>query len=57
MVKTKIAKCGCKIFDVERFNGLYCYNYCCNHCPDAKKSPCQKEKKKGTFVEELKNFN
>jgi len=54
--KTKIGLCGCKIFDVERFKGLYCFNYCCNCCPDKKNNPCQKEKKTGGFLQQLKNF-
>jgi len=54
MVETKIAeKCGCKIFDVPRFEGLYCENYCCNHCPDKHVSPCQNEKKFGGLMENL----
>ena len=52
-LKTKIGKCGCKIFDVPRFKGLYCEIYCCMHCPDAKTSPCQKEKKEGSVIENL----
>lgn len=54
--QTKIANCGCKIFDVKRFKGMYCYEYCCNHCPDAKNHPCQKEKIEGTFLTQLNKF-
>lgn len=53
MVETKIGKCGCKIFDIPRFKELYCYDYCCNHCPEAKISPCQNERKFGTPLENL----
>jgi len=54
MTKTKIGSgCGCKIFDVPRFEGMYCFDYCCNHCPDAKTSPCQKERIEGGVMENL----
>jgi len=53
MVKTKIGKCGCKIFEIPRFKGLYCYDFCCMHCPEAKVSPCQNERKFGTPIESL----
>ena len=53
MVETKVGNCGCKIFVVPRFKGLYCHGYCCNHCPEAKISPCQKERKYGTLMENL----
>jgi hypothetical protein len=52
-LKTKIGVCGCKIFDIERFKGSYCDDYCCNHCPEAKVSPCQRERIDGTPMEAL----
>lgn len=53
MVNKKIGLCGCEIFEIERFKGLYCYDYCCLHCPDSKIFPCQKEKIEGTAIENL----
>ncbi|KKN53356.1 hypothetical protein LCGC14_0603260 [marine sediment metagenome] len=57
MVETKIGKCGCKIFHVSRFEGLYCFEYCCNCCPDKYNSPCQNEKKEGTLFENLVKYD
>ncbi len=31
----------------------YCSKYCCGCCPDAKASPCQKEKQSGSILEQL----
>ena len=56
MPEKKIAKCGHEIFEVPKNLGLYCYEYCCNCCPDAHNSPCQKEKKEGTLIQTLNNF-
>jgi len=53
MNETKTGKCGYIITFVTQFNRLYCYNYCCKHCPDAKTSPCQKEKQVGTVIDNL----
>lgn len=41
--------CGFKLTYCEKFTGLYCNEYCCQHCPDAKVSPCAKEEKFGGF--------
>ncbi len=53
MVDNKIGICGCKIFDIPRFKGMLCDQYCCNHCPEAKISPCQNERVFGTPIENL----
>jgi len=45
--------CGYKITIVPKFEGMYCNQYCCGCCPDAKKSPCQKERKFGGPIENL----
>lgn len=48
--KAKCVKCGYelfsktygdKVFPPEKYN--YCHSYCCNCCPHAKTTPCDKE--------------
>ncbi len=51
--KEKIGVCGCTITEIERFKGTYCYDYCCRHCPEAKISPCQRERIDGLPLENL----
>lgn len=51
--KTECAGCDYQITIIPAFEGLYCNKYCCACCPDAKVSPCQKEKKFGDVVENL----
>ena len=48
--------CGNPITIVKRHNGMYCNEYCCTCCPDAKKGRCQREAKEGNMFEELKNY-
>lgn len=47
--------CNYELVAPEAFpSGSYCSQYCCGCCPDAKNSPCQKEKKTGGFFDNLK---
>jgi len=48
-------KCGSKIYLVKKWAHFYCNNYCCNPCcPDAKKTPCTKERIEMLNTPELK---
>lgn len=51
--KKKCRGCDYMIAQIPQFEGMYCNEYCCVHCPDAKIHPCQKEKKFGTPIENL----
>lgn len=48
---------GCKLILTapESFpKGSYCAIYCCACCPDKNRSPCQKEVRDGTILENLR---
>lgn len=48
--------CGQPITIVPNFEGLPCNYNCCGCCQYAKTSPCPKEKKYGTALEQLAEF-
>jgi len=53
--KKCISGCGYTLSAPELFSPeSYCAKYCCGCCPDARASPCQKEKLQGTMFDELR---
>ena len=49
------AFCGCKISFRDDFP-KNCKEYCCVHCPDAKKTPCERDEQDGGFFNVLSQF-
>jgi hypothetical protein len=37
--------------------GSYCSKYCCRCCPHSKTSPCQKEQREGSFLDNFVKWN
>ena len=57
-IKVKCAGgCGYTLAAPQAFDPLsYCAQYCCGCCPDAKVSPCQKEKRGKGILAELNKY-
>ena len=44
--------CGIELHTLKKWPQK-CKEFCCGHCPDRKKSPCEKEEKFGGFFSSL----